>query len=42
MENVVRARPEGVCERYEHQLKGLQEACGEAMLEIRARRNCPL
>lgn len=30
--------PEDVSEPYERQLKDLQEAYGEAMLEIRARR----
>jgi len=30
------ARTDG--EQYERQLKDLQEACGEAMLELRARR----
>lgn len=38
MENVLRAKSEGVREQYERQLKDLQEVCGEAMLEIRARR----
>ena len=38
MENALRAKPEDVREQYERQLKDLQEACGEAMLEIRARK----
>lgn len=40
MENALRAKPEDVREQYERQLKDLQEACGEAMLELRARKNC--
>ena len=38
IENVLRAKPEDVREQYERQLKDLQEAYGEAMLEIRARK----
>ena len=37
MENALRAKPEGVREQYERQLKDLQEAYGEGMLELRAR-----
>jgi len=39
MENALRAKPKDVQELYESQLKDLQEAYGEAMLELRAR-NC--
>jgi hypothetical protein len=35
----LRAKPEDVLEQYERQLKELQEAYGEAMLELRARKN---
>lgn len=38
MENALRAKPEDVREQYERQLKDLQEAYGEAMLERRARK----
>ncbi|MGE8269791.1 MAG: transposase [Stenotrophomonas geniculata] len=38
MESALRAKPEDVREQYERQLKDLQEAYGEAMLELRARR----
>lgn len=38
MENALRAKPEDVREQYEGQLKALQEAYGEAMLELRARK----
>ena len=38
MENALRAKPEDVREQYERQLKELQEAYGEAMLELRARK----
>ncbi|WP_372390370.1 DUF1153 domain-containing protein [Xanthomonas sp. NCPPB 3582] len=38
MKNALRAKPEDVREQYERQLKDLQEAYGEAMLEIRARK----
>jgi transposase-like protein len=37
LENALRAKPEDVREQYERQLKDLQEAYGEAMLELRAR-----
>ena len=35
MENALRAKPEDIREQYERQLKDLQEAYGEAMLELR-------
>ncbi len=38
MENALRAKPEHVREQYARQLKDLQEAYGEAMLELRARK----
>lgn len=38
MENALRANPLDIKEQYERQLKDLQEACGEAMLELRARK----
>ena len=38
MEYALKARPEDVREQYERQLKDLQEAYGEAMLELRARK----
>src|SRR5574344_704383 len=38
MENALRAKPEDVREQYERQLRQLQEAYGEAMLELRARK----
>lgn len=38
MENALRARPEDVREQCERQLKDLQEAYGEAMLELRGRK----
>ncbi|PAT41699.1 transposase [Vandammella animalimorsus] len=38
MENALRAKPEDVRQQYERQLKELQEAYGEAMLELRARK----
>ena len=38
MENALRAKPRDVREQYERQLKELQEAYGEAMLELRARK----
>lgn len=40
MENTLGANPLDVREQYERQLKDLQEAYGEAMLELRARKNC--
>jgi hypothetical protein len=39
MENALRANPLEIREQYEKQLKDLQEAYGEAMLELRARKN---
>jgi transposase-like protein len=43
MENALRAKPEDVREQYERQLKELNAAYGEAMLELRARKKtgCP-
>ena len=38
MENALRAKPLEVKEQYERQLKELQEAYSEAMLELRARK----
>ena len=38
MENALRANPQDVREQYERQLKDLQEAYGETMLELRARK----
>ena len=38
LENALRAKREDVREQYERQLKDLQEAYGEAMLELRARK----
>lgn len=38
MENALRAKPEDVREQYERPLRDLQEAYGEAMLELRARK----
>lgn len=38
MENSSRANPLDIREQYEKQLKDLQEAYGEAMLELRARK----
>lgn len=38
MENALRAKPEDVRVQYARQLKELQEAYGEAMLELRARK----
>ena len=38
MEDALKARPEDVHEHYEMPLKALQKACGEAMLELRARK----
>jgi transposase-like protein len=37
-ENALRAKPLDVKEQFERQLKELQEAYGEAMLELRARK----
>ena len=41
MENALRANPLEIRELYEKQLKDLQEAYGEAMLELRARESWP-
>lgn len=38
MENALRAKPEDVREQYERKLKDLQEAYGEAILELRSRK----
>jgi transposase-like protein len=38
MENALRANPLEIKEQYERPLKDLQEAYGEAMLELRARK----
>lgn len=38
MENALRAKPLDIKEQYERQLKELQEAYGEAMLELRAQK----
>lgn len=38
LENAIRAKPLGIKEQYEKQLRELQEAYGEAMLELRARK----
>lgn len=38
MENALRTKPLEVKEQHERQLKELQEAYGEAMLELRARK----
>lgn len=38
MENALRAKPEDVCGGCERQIKDLQEAYGDTMLESRARR----
>lgn len=38
MENALRANPQDVREQYERQIKELQEAYGEAMLELRVRK----
>ena len=40
MENALRANPPDIREQYEKQLKDPQEAYGEAMLELRARKKC--
>ena len=40
MENALKAKPEDIREQYERQLKELQEAYGEAMMELRARKKC--
>lgn len=38
MENALKANPQDIRQGYEKQLKDLQEAYGEAMLELRARK----
>ena len=38
LENALRAKPMEIKEQYERQLRELQEAYGEAMLELRARK----
>jgi transposase-like protein len=38
LETALRAKPLDIKEQYERQLKDLQEANGEAMLELRARK----
>jgi len=38
MENALEAKPEDIREQHATQLKALQEAYGEAMLELRARK----
>ena len=38
MENALKSKPNEVKELYEKQIKDLQEAYGEAMLELRARK----
>jgi hypothetical protein len=38
MEYALKAKPEDIREQYESQLKALQEAYGEAMLELRAQK----
>jgi len=38
MDKALRAKPEDIREQYERQLRELQEAYGEAMLELRARK----
>ena len=38
MENALRTKPLEVKEQYERQIKELQEAYGEAMLELRVRK----
>ncbi|CAJ0783585.1 hypothetical protein R8510_05150 [Ralstonia chuxiongensis] len=40
MEYALRANLLDVKEQYERQIKDLQEAYGEAMLELRSRKNC--
>lgn len=40
MENALTANPQDVREQYERQLKDLQETYGEAIQELRARKNC--
>ncbi len=38
MENALRAKPEDIREQYERQLQELKQAYGDAMLELRARK----
>jgi hypothetical protein len=38
MENALKANPQDIREQYERKLKDLQEAYGEAMLELHARK----
>jgi transposase-like protein len=38
MENALRTKPLEIKEQYERQIKDLQQAYGEAMLELRARK----
>lgn len=38
MENALKSNPLDIREQYERKIKGLQEAYGEAMLELRARK----
>ena len=38
LENALRTKPLEIKEQYERQIKDLQEAYGEAMLELRARK----
>ena len=38
MQNALKAKPDDIREQYERQLKELQEAYGEAMMELRARK----
>lgn len=38
MENALRSKPQEIKEQYERQLSDLQQAYGEAMLELRARK----
>ena len=38
MENALRSKPLDIKEQYERQVRELQEAYGEAMLELRARK----
>ena len=39
MENALRAKPQDIRKQFERQLRDLQEAYGEAMLELRARQD---
>jgi transposase-like protein len=39
MESALKAKPEDIREQYESQLKALQEAYGESLLELRTRKN---